>query len=158
VERRFVRGAPQKHVLWNREHDTAVRPQRKTNFIEDRLVVLNVFEHIESTDHVEVLPEGDAPRIHLHQIHPVAQPRPGKFQPRDMNIAAVQSRIREGLLDSAHDESRPYPDLHDAFGLGEKPAQRPDNQVVSGLEPEAIILQRKQKIEMPWVVVAIVAG
>ena len=158
MERRFIRGAPQKHVLWNREHDAGIVPQRETYFIEDRLVVSNVFEHIESTDHVEVLPEGDAPRVHLHQIQPAAQPRRCKLQPRDMNIAAVQYRIGESLADGAHDESRPYPDLHDAFGFGKKPAQRPDNQVVSGLEPEAIVLQRKQKIEMLRVVVAIVEG
>jgi hypothetical protein len=68
VSRILVNRAPQRGVLRHCDDQAAAWAQRRMHLEERSLVLLDVFEHVERTDDVELRLEGQLPRVQLAQL------------------------------------------------------------------------------------------
>jgi hypothetical protein len=44
------------------------RSERQLDLTQDALIVLDVLDHIEGANHIQIFPEGNVARIHLHEL------------------------------------------------------------------------------------------
>ena len=142
----LVRSAPKARVLRHGQDEAAAGAHGAREFLDRALIIRNVLEHVEATDHIEKpkgarsqdvsLPQGDARQTlrRLGQALGIGI-NPGQFQ--------VRLQTREALQHEAG--AAAY--LAEALRRGKIALHRPRDKSPAFLEPEMARLAARQPVE-----------
>src|SRR5262249_24584308 len=137
---------PEPRVLRHRYQETAARPNRGGDAIEDRLILLDVLEHVEQPDGVEPRLGGEVARVGPAQRRRGhALPCPG--QRFVMKVGAGQIDVRERTMNPSKDEPGPATDLEKRADRREIPLNGPHDQAIARFEPEMPLLDCREAFE-----------
>ena len=130
-------------MLGHCQQHAAAGPRRTVHPAEHGLVVVDVLDHVEGADYVELVLEWNGAGIHLHELRS-RHARRGIGQAFGLCFAGPQHGGRKGGRDALQHETGAATDFHELPELREITPQRPDDQPVACTKPEIARLQRGQ--------------
>jgi len=136
--RRLVGFAPEEGVLRHPQKQAATRPQRPAHLLQDPLVLLDVPQHIEGADDVELRFEGDGSSVHLHQLR-TRKPVSSEAQAGAEGLTPSQPHVWQGTPDPGQDPTGTAADLEKGSSQRKISPKRPDDQLGAAGEPEATL-------------------
>src|SRR6185437_651714 len=122
-------------MLRHRDGDSAAWLERAADFAQYPFVFLDVLDHVERADHVELVVIRNFARIHLEQVRRWQAPR-GEAQSFEEDLAAAGLQIRERPGYATQHVTRAAADFQHVLRVREIFAQYLHDQFVSGTKPE----------------------
>src|SRR5258707_8233383 len=137
----LVRRAPEERMLRNSEDDSAAR--RQEALLQDAAVVLDMLQHVEAADDVELVAERNVGGIHLQKATAL-QPACGAFKAGDLRLASQGGGGGKRGFHRAEHATGAAADLQKAAQARKIAPQRPDDEPVARTKPVVAVFERRQ--------------
>jgi len=140
-------------MLRHGEEHAAAGDRRRTKLREHCAVVLDVLDDVEATDHVELAPEWNVPRVHLHE----ARARRSGGREREAlgrRLASSELQRRERRGHPGQHEARAATDFEQTACPGKIAPDGPRDQAVARPEPEIPRFEPRQLCKLGRIIAA----
>lgn len=108
------------------------------DFGERPLILLDVFKDVECPNNVELVLERDSTGVHLEELR-VGNPLRSDLKARLVQLTADEPHLGKSPSNARQDEASAAADLKHAPSIGKERLQRPEDELVPGAEPEALL-------------------